>query len=187
MIKQEIRVIGIDDSPFNKFKEKEALAIGVVMRGGKCIDGILSTKVEVDGNDATTKLAEMINKSKFRLQLRCLFLDGIALAGFNVVDINELSKKTGIPVVTIIRRKPDVARIKEVLNKLNQKGKIVLLDKAGSVVKIGHIYAQPVGISIEKLKEILKLVCTRSNIPEPLRLAHLIASGVVKGESRGRS
>ena len=50
MIKQEIRVIGIDDSPFNKFREKEALAIGVVMRGGKCIDGILSTKVEVDGS-----------------------------------------------------------------------------------------------------------------------------------------
>ena len=102
-------------------------------------------------------------------------------------QIEKLSKKTGIPVVTIIRRKPDVARIKEVLNKLNQKGKLVLLDKAGSVVKIGHIYAQPVGINIEKLKEILKLVCTRSNIPEPLRLAHLIASGVVKGESVGRA
>src|SRR3989338_5322808 len=137
MIKQEIRVIGIDDSPFNKFKEKEVLATGVVLGGGKGIDGILSTKVLVDGDDATTKLAEMINKSKFRLQLRCIFLDGIALAGFNVVDIRELSKKTGIPAVTIIRRKPDVARIKEVLNKLNQKGKIVLLDKAGSVVNVG--------------------------------------------------
>ena len=187
MIKKEIRIIGIDDSPFDKFKEKEILAIGVVMRGGKCIDGILSTKVEVDGNNATARLVEMINKSKFRSQLRCIFLDGIALAGFNVIDIRELSKKTGIPVVTIIRRKPNVARIKEVLNKLGQKEKIGLLDKAGSVVKIWHIYAQPVGISIEKLKEILKLVCTRSNIPEPLRLAHLIASGIVKGESKGRA
>lgn len=187
MIKKEIRVIGIDDSPFNKFKEKEILAIGVVMRGGNSIDGILSTKVEVDGDNATLQLAEMVNRSKFRLQLRCIFLDGIALAGFNVIDIRELNKKTGIPVVTIIRRKPDVAGIKEVLNKLNQKEKIRLLDKAGSVVQIGNIYAQPVGISIERLKEILKLVCTRSHIPEPLRLAHLIASGVVKGESRGRA
>ena len=63
----------------------------------------------------------------------------------------------------------------------------MLLDKAGNVVKIGNIYVQPIGISIEKLKEVLKIVCTRSNIPEPLRLAHLIASGVVKGESRGRA
>src|SRR3989338_3847587 len=187
MIKKEIRVIGIDDSPFNKFREEETLAIGVVMRGGKSIDGILSTKVGVDGDNATARLVEMINKSKFKLQLRCIFLDGIALAGFNVIDIRELNRKTGIPVVTIIRRKPDIARIKEVLNKLNQKEKIALLDKSGSVVNFGKIYAQPIGLSIEKLKEILKLVCTRSHIPEPLRLAHLIASGVVKGESKWKS
>lgn len=55
MFKKEIRVIGIDDSPFNKFKDKKALIVGVVMRGGLYVDGILSAKVDVDGDDSTKK------------------------------------------------------------------------------------------------------------------------------------
>lgn len=187
MVKKEIRVIGIDDSPFNKFKDKEALVVGVVMRGGSWVDGILSAKVAVDGNDSTKKIAEMINKCKFKPQLQCIFLDGIAVAGFNVVDVRELSKKTKLPVVVIIRRMPDIANIKKTLIKINKKQKIKLIEKAGNVIQINDIFVQLTGIDLEKAKKILKVVCTRSLIPEPLRLAHLIASGVALGESRGRA
>lgn len=187
MLKKEIRVIGIDDSPFDKFKKDYILVVGVVMRGGKAIDGILSTKVEVDGENATARLVEIINKSKFKLQLRCIFLDGIALGGFNVVDIKELNNKTSIPVVTIIRKYPDFKKIKEALIRIKKEEKIKLIEKAGEPVKIDKIFVQMAGIGQEKLMEILKLVCTRSFIPEPLRLAHLIASGIVKGESKGKA
>src|SRR3989338_1109997 len=129
MVKKEIRVIGIDDSPFNKFKDKRALVVGVVMRGGSFVDGILSAKVEVDGNDATYKLIEIIEKSKFRSQLRCIFLNGIAVAGFNVIDIIELSRKTKIPVVVIIRQNPNIEAINSALTKLNKKDKIEIIKK----------------------------------------------------------
>lgn len=187
MFKKEIRVIGIDDSPFNKFKNNKVLVIGVVMRGGSWIDGILSTKVDVDGSDSTKKLAGVINKCKFKPQLQCIFLDGIAVAGFNVVDVKELNKKTGLPVVVVIRRMPDIENIKKTLVKINQKDKIRLIDKAGSVAKADKIFVQLTGIDLEDAKKILKIVCTRSLIPEPLRLAHMIASGVIFGESRGRA
>ncbi|MBI2661800.1 DUF99 family protein [Candidatus Woesearchaeota archaeon] len=187
MMKKEIRIIGIDDSAFAKFSKGKVLVVGAVMRGGNILDGILSTKVEIDGDDSTSKLTEMINKSRFKAQLRCIFLDGIALAGFNVVDINELNRKTGIPVVTIIRKYPDFNKIKETLARINMQHKIKLIENAGEPVKIGKIFVQIAGINTWKLKEILKLACTRSHIPEPLRLAHLIATGVVKGESRGRA
>ena len=39
----------------------------------------------------------------------------------------------------------------------------------------------------EKAKEILEIVCTRSLIPEPIRIAHLIASGIIYGQSRGKA
>ena len=187
MIKKEIRVIGIDDSPFNKFKDKKALVIGVVMRGGSWIDGILSAKVAVDGNDSTGKIIDMINKCKFKPQLQCIFLDGIAVAGFNVIDVKELSKKTNLPVITIIRRMPDIDNIKKTLIKINQKEKIKLIEKAGDIVQINDIFAQLTGIDLDTAKKILKIVCTRSLIPEPLRLAHLIAGGVTVGESKGRA
>ena len=187
MFKKEIRVIGIDDSPFNKFKDKKILVVGVVMRGGSWIDGILSTKVDVDGNDSTKNLIEMINKCKFKPQLQCIFLDGIAVGGFNIVDVKELSKKTSLPVVVVIRRMPDIKNIKKTLIKIKKQQKIKLIQKAGNVVQIGDIFVQLTGIDSEQAKKILKIVCTRSLIPEPLRLAHLIASGIVLGESRGRA
>ncbi len=187
MFKKEIRVIGIDDSPFNKFRDKKVLVVGVVMRGGSWVDGILSTKVSVDGDDSTKRIVEMINKCKFKTQLQCIFLDGIAVAGFNVVDIMELNKKTKLPVVIVIRRKPDIKNIKKTLIKINKRDKIKLIEKAGEVFKIQNIFVQRVGIEIDDLRKILKVVCTRSLLPEPIRLAHLIAQGVVLGESKGRA
>lgn len=106
MLKKEIRVIGIDDAP-HKFRAKGSiLVVGTIFRGGNFLDGILSTKASIDGNNATSKITEMINKSKFKPQLRCIFLDGIAVGGFNIIDIVELNKKTKIPVIVIMRKKP---------------------------------------------------------------------------------
>ena len=87
----------------------------------------------------------------------------------------------------IIRRKPNIEKIKKILIKIGKKSKIKLIEKAGSVVSVGDIYIQLTGLSIEKAKEILKIVCTRSLIPEPIRIAHLIASGITFGESRGKA
>lgn len=187
MLKREIRVIGIDDSPFKKFKRGKVLVVGTVFRGGLFMDGVLSTKVDIDGSDATKKIIDMINKCKFKPQLQCIFLNGIAVAGFNVIDVMELSKKTKLPVIVIIRKKPNIERIKETLIKIGKKNKIKLIEKAGSVVPVGEIYMQLTGIGIDKAKEILKIVCTRSLIPEPIRIAHLIASGITDGESRGKA
>ena len=187
MLKKEMRVIGIDDAPFNKFMKGKVLVIGAVFRGGSWLDGVLSTKVNVDGNDATKKIIEMINNSRFKPQLQCIFLDGIAVGGFNIIVVKKLSKKAKLPVIIIIRRKPDLEKIKKILIKINKKNKIKLLEKAGPVVPAGKIYIQLTGISIEKAKEILKITCTRSHIPEAIRLSHIIASGITHGESRGKA
>ncbi|HJN56690.1 MAG: DUF99 family protein [Candidatus Woesearchaeota archaeon] len=187
MPKKEIRVIGIDDAPFNKFKKGKVRVIGTVFRGGTLLEGVLSTKVSIDGNNATEKIADMINKSKFKLQLQCIFLDGIAVGGFNIIDVKELNKKTKLPVIVIIRKRPDINNIKKILEKLNKKSKIKLLEKAGPITPIGNIYIQLTGLSIGKAKEILKIACTRSLIPEAVRISHLIASGITYGESRGKA
>ena len=55
MFKKEIRVIGIDDAPFRKFSKGKVFVIGTVFRGGTLLDGILSTKVNVDGSNSTKK------------------------------------------------------------------------------------------------------------------------------------
>jgi len=187
MYKREIRIIGIDDSPFKKFTKGNILVIGTIFRGGTLLDGILTTKVAIDGNNSTKKLIEMINSSKFKPQLRCIMINGIALGGFNVIDIKELHKKTKIPVIIVIRKYPDFKKIEETLKKINKHKKYKLIQKAGIVEKVDQIYIQRKGITLKKAKEILKLTCTRSLIPEPIRVAHLIASGIVTGESKGKA
>ena len=48
-------------------------------------------------------------------------------------------------------------------------------------------YYQTIGLEDEEAEDIIRLSSTRSLQPEPLRVAHIIASGIVKGESRGRA
>jgi endonuclease V-like protein UPF0215 family len=186
-MKKEIRVLGIDDSPFDKFKDKYTTVIGVFFRGGNYADGVVSTRIRVDGVNATRKLAEMINKTRFKSQLRCIFLDGINMAGFNVIDIHRLYKETKVPVIVAVRRKPDLQNIKRVLKRLKMGKKIKLLDKAGEPRKAGRIYIQFAGISFEEAKELVRITATHSFLPEPIRVAHLIGAGLVKGESKGNA
>ena len=185
-MKKEIRIVGFDDSPFDKFKKnKKTLVIGTVFRGGLYLDGVISTKVSIDGDDSTDRLIEIINKTKFKPQIQAIMLNGIAFGGFNIIDIGKLNKKTKIPVIVVIRKMPDIDRIKKVLIKIGKKNKIKLIETAGKPVNVGKLYVQFKGISLDDVKEILRITCTRSLIPEPIRAAHLMAQGIYFGESKG--
>lgn len=185
--KKEIRIIGIDDSPFSKAEKGNCLVVGAVYRGGSFPEGILSTLIKVDGNNSTKKISGMIKNSKFKKHLQCIFLDGIAVGGFNVIDAEKLSKETNIPVIVVMRKYPDYKKIYSALEKIAQEKKIKLIEKLQKPVKLNKVFVQLVNIGPEKAKRILEIACTRSNIPEPLRIAHLIAGGIVDGESRGRA
>ncbi|MCD6576121.1 MAG: DUF99 family protein [Nanoarchaeota archaeon] len=191
VVKPEIRIIGIDDSPFNKSSKKKVLVVGAIFRGGKWLEGVLSTKVNVNGRDATDKIANMINNSKHKGQLQVIMLNGIAVAGFNVIDIELLSKKTGLPVIVIMRKKPKPNEILDALSRFrDSKYRINCVMKAGEVysckVNGKNIYFQVYGITKAVAEKIIKLSSTHSLVPEPIRVAHMIGSGVVLGETRGR-
>jgi endonuclease V-like protein UPF0215 family len=186
-MKKEARVVGFDDASFNKFKDKSVLVIGTFYRGGNFIDGVISLNVKIDGDDSTEKLAAAIKKSKFYTQLQAVLLDGIAFGGFNVVDIKELGRKTGLPVIVVIRRMPDLKKIISTLKKLKFDKKIRLIEKAGEVCKIGDVYCQYSGCEKEFVGKLIKITSTHSKIPEPIRVAHLIGAGIIMGESKGRA
>lgn len=188
-MKSQLRVLGIDDAPFDKFDplQKYVLVVATVFRGGDFMDGLLSCKVEKDGEDATIRLIEMINDSKFKPQLQAIFLNGIAVAGFNVINPKSLYKETGIPVVVVIRDFPDYKKMFSALKGLGMEKKIDIIKAMPEPVKINDIYVQHVGINLEDTKKLLKIACSRANVPEALRVAHLIASGVIDGQSRGRA
>ena len=185
IIKPEIRVLGVDDGFFIPHSKGFAPVIGVVFRGGYWLDGVLSTKVEIDGFDATGKIASMIVNSAHYRQVRVVMLDGITFAGFNVVDLKKLGAETKLPVIAITRDKPDLDDIRAALKKLpDPQRRWRALLNAGQIFEVStrsdseKVYVEMNGILEEDARKIVKLTSTRSSVPEALRVAHLIASGL---------
>jgi len=186
-IKPEIRVLGVDDGVFIPHSKGLVDVVGIVFRGGYWLDGVMRTEIEVDGLDATEKIASMIIESPHYKQLRVIMLSGITFAGFNVVDIKELYSKTSLPVIALTRDLPKMEEIKQALENLPEKEKRwKAILNAGEIFEVQTregeepIYMQIAGIEREDAEKIVKITSTRSNIPEPLRVAHIIASGLTK-------
>jgi len=190
-IKKEIRILAWDDGPFEfKTKGKDIL-VGVIFRGGQFLDGMLKTDIEIDGDDAEEKIIEKILKTKHK-DLRVVMLDGITFAGFNTVDIKEIYERTKLPVIVVNRKKPDIEKFIETLKSLpNADKRLEAVKNAGPIywvsIKNKRICFQCYGIAKEDAEKIIKTTSTMSLIPEPLRVAHLIANGFVLGESVGRA
>ena len=145
----------------------------------------MSAQVAVDGLDATAKLAQMIMASPHYKQLRVVMLNGLTFGGFNVVDIKDLNIQTGLPIIVMTTRKPDVAKVHAALKNLDScEERWFAIVNAGQIfsVTIGgckqKVYFQIAGITRQTAIEILELTATRSKTPEPLRVAHLVASGI---------
>ena len=186
-IKPEIRVLGVDDGVFIPHNKGYADVVGVVFRGGYWLDGAMRTEVEVDGLDATEKIASMIIASPHYQQLRVIMLNGITFAGFNIVDIKELYNKTKLPVIAVTRDKPDMEEIKKALENLPEKERRwQAILNAGELLTVQTregeepVYMQIAGITRSDAEKIVKMTSTRSNIPEPLRVAHIVASGLTR-------
>lgn len=183
VIKKEIRVLGIDDGKFKPHTKGEVLVVGVVFRGGSSIDGILHTKIAIDGLDATEKIAQMIKDTPHRHQLRLVMINGVTFAGFNLVDIQKLHSASGLPVIALTQDKPDLAAIHVALKHLpDSEVRWQIIQNAGVLYEVTNkgakIYIGLAGIGLVDALTVLDLTSTRGSLPEPLRVAHLIASGI---------
>ncbi len=187
-IKPQLRILAIDDSAL--INEKVTI-IGAFFRGGEQLDGVLCHEITKDGMDATEIIIEMIRNSKYYSQIRVIMLDGVTYAGFNPVDIKSIYEITNIPVIVFMRSCPDFEKIRLALENLSEAEKRwEIIQCAGRIYKIAQekpVFIQLCGIDRESATDVVRLTSTHSNIPEPLRVAHLIATGVVLGESTGKA
>jgi len=65
--------------------------------------------------------------------------------------------------------------------------KWALIQQAGRMEPCGEIFVQRAGLSLAEAHATVLRHSREGNLPEPLRVAHLIAGGVTDGESRGRA
>ena len=180
-------VIGFDDAPFASSHRGDVRIFGAVCARTR-LDGVVSGLVRRDGANATTRMIELIEQSQFKSCVRAVLLQGIAVAGFNVVDVELLAARLALPVVVVARRKPRFSLVREaVFRTRGAERKWRLIERAGAMEPYASLWIQRAGISYEAASAMLRATTLHGNLPEPLRLAHLIAGGATTGVSRGRA
>jgi endonuclease V-like protein UPF0215 family len=187
MTRRFSHVVGFDDGPFSRDHRGDVLVVGTVYAGLR-LDGVLSTRVRRDGANATRALAHLVSHCRFAAHLQLVLLQGIALGGFNVVDLQGLHFALSLPVLVVARRNPDLESMRRALLTRISGGarKWSLIERAGPMEAVGRVYVQRAGLSLEEAVEVVQRLAIHGLLPEPLRAAHLIAAGIVLGESRGR-
>ena len=156
---------------------------------GMRLEGVLSDKIRRDGINATRTIVRLVSKSHYREHIQAVLLQGITFAGFNVVDLQAAFDALKLPVIAVSRRQPDMEAVRTALLDHVPGGqpKWRLIQKAGPVEPAAGVYVQRAGISLRDTETLIERLALNGRLPEPLRTAHLIAGGIVQGESRHRA
>lgn len=150
-IKREIRVLGVavrrDIGGFT--------IVGVVYRGSLWLDGVLS--VHSEGEGVTEPIVEMLGGSPHSGQVRVILLSRANLPLEAGVSIEELSAKTGRPVIL-----------------LGDAGGVTFTWRRGGE----KVIFSAAGLSRWSAEGVLKAATCEGVIPEALRVADLILSAL---------
>jgi hypothetical protein len=147
------------------------------------LDGIITASVETDGTDSSEVISREIMNSRFGDQIRCMISDGACLAGFNVLDMDDLNERTGVPVITTSDEKPDTGSISSALreNFEDWERRIELITRNPPHrldLPDGVCYVREKGITRDIADDIIRRCTIRGRTPEPVRISHIIASEV---------
>ena len=172
-------VIAFDDFPFSRAHRGDVPVVGAIFAGLR-LEGVVRGRVRRDGANATRNLAELVERSKFAPQLQLVMLQGIALGGFNVVDIAALHARLSLPVLVVARRAPRLDKIRRALLTRVPGGarKWSLIERAGPMEPSNGLWIQRAGLSAARAAATIALHARHGVLPEPLRAAHLIASAL---------
>ena len=177
---RKLRVIGIEDGSFKRDMSKSTLLALVLFDCLKIAD-LKFVEVKVDGLDATQKVVKALTEWTFD----AIMLAGVSFAGFNIIDPFRLFKKFCKPVVVVSRVKPNNMAVKRALKRHFKDWRVrwQTFEKLGSIIEVNvatnepPLYIESIGQDIKWAEGLVKAFSI-FRIPEPLRVARLIARGV---------
>ncbi|WP_066426636.1 DUF99 family protein [Anabaena sp. 4-3] len=181
--RRKIRAVGFDDAPFTRAAGKPVSVAGVICADTR-FEGMVWGEIEPDGWDATETLSQLLIGGKFLAHLHVVLLDGISLGGFNIVDLPLLAEKLERPCIAVMRKQPNLNAMIYAMQRLpHPEKRLEVVRRAGTVHEYPPFYFQVCGADAAIAAQVLQQLTDCGHVPEALRLAHLIGSAVVKGES----
>jgi uncharacterized protein len=180
--KKGIRALAIAES--FKISCKFAVIAGVVMRRDLIIDGVGITRSTLRGNDSTQNIISMYERMQ-RNDVNCIFIGGAIISMYNIIDANKIHQSTGLPVIAITFRKSE--GIANTIKKAFQDDWEVKLEQYHNLgvrqqvkLKTGKsVFIRNFGLSLSNSIVMLNHFTYQGSIPEPVRIARLIARAYV--------
>jgi endonuclease V-like protein UPF0215 family len=187
-IKPVSRCIGIDDGPFppkadDKVRHAPLLAVWLK---GPHLHQLRTDWITVDGLDATRK-TELLLKGSMQIPV---LLSGVTFGGFNLIDPWRIQKLCKAPVIVVIGSRPDNRAVKLALSRHfpDWKERWDLIRSLGPLHEVrtmageGPMFFEQFGCSTRNAALILKSWAFVSRVPEPLRVAGILARGLFSPE-----
>ncbi|MDH3214039.1 MAG: DUF99 family protein [Myxococcales bacterium] len=180
-------VLGIDDAPFDKGQHDPVPIVGVMMEGCDLVESIAIGAFPVDGDGATDFLGDWISGLRAFSSVQAIVLGGITIAGLGLIDIESLSTRLGVPVLTVTRRDPATSQLADALESAGLRERLPMATGAPRAFRlVDGLYISHAGTDRKQAARLVEATLRKSRLPEPLRIAHLVARALVTGESRGR-
>lgn len=184
--RQPPRAVGIDDGPSTrnailKSRNNRASLLAVWFDPLE-FNGARIGVAQVDGLDSTDVILRLLRGTRTTI----VFLSGASFAGFNIVDAQRLHNTLHIPIIIISREKPDNASVKRALKKhfTDWRTRWELIRKLGRIHAFAPkpleqpLHFESIGITAAQAKRIIRAYCATSRVPEPIRVAGIMAKGL---------
>ncbi len=187
-MKEHIRIVGVDDGPFD-FGEERCMFAGVLMRMPDTLEGMSLSRLDVDGDDSALRISEMMEKKGWNGLAHVMMTDGASMGGFNLIDTEEIYRRTGVPAMTVTHEKPDMNSIKEAMKGHFQDWeeryeRLAYREIHKISVDEGTVFISFSGMDLADAKGMVRKSILHGLTPEPVRLAHMIARAVREYEGR---
>lgn len=184
--KSGTRILGIAES----FRgSKRSILAGIVMRRDLRIDGAALETITVGGMDATDaiiRLYEALNRSDINL----ILISGAAIAWYNIINPEIISQTTDRPVIIITYEESDglcdALRHHFPGDAERFAAYKTLRERDPVHLHTGHtVYLRRAGISRITAEQIINQITLDGKVPEPVRVARLIARSVMRSSQTG--
>lgn len=149
------------------------------------VDGLAITKCTVGGMDATDAVISLYRKLG-RTDINAIILSGCVISWYNVVDLNAVYEKIGLPLVCITYEESEGIREYFVKNFPDDwQSRVEVYERNGArrpvVLRTGYtVFIRCLGIELDAGRRLLDKFTLHGRIPEPVRLSKLIAKQVMK-------
>jgi len=182
--KKGVRVLGVSES-FIKSKSKKSILAGVVMRADLILDGFSFSRTTVGGTDATDCVIELYRMLR-RQDINFIFLNGCVISWFNIINLKRVHNDTGLPLICTTYEESE-GLDKYFLEYFGTKA----LDRIAQYKENGEreelrlhtgktVFARYLGLGRKEAVRILDRFTLQGAIPDPLRVARLLARTLVQ-------